>query len=48
MRERGLFAIHQVCEQADDKADAVRLNVYVKDQQKEALPGVSWQRMIRL
>ena len=23
MRERGRFAIHQVCGQADDKADAV-------------------------
>jgi hypothetical protein len=28
MRERGLFAIHTVCEQADDKADAVLLDVY--------------------
>ena len=28
MRERGLFAIHTVCEQADDKADAVLLNGY--------------------
>jgi len=28
MRERGLFAIHTVCDQADDKADVVLLNAY--------------------
>jgi hypothetical protein len=28
MRERGLSAIHTVCGQADDKADAVLLNDY--------------------
>ena len=28
MRKRGLFVIHMVCGQADDKADAVLLNGY--------------------
>jgi len=28
MRERGLRAIARLCEQADDKADAVLLDVY--------------------
>ena len=37
-RQRGLFAIRQVCEQADDKADAVLLTVYLKNQHEEALP----------
>jgi hypothetical protein len=31
MRERGLAAIHWVCGQADDKADAVLLDSYLKN-----------------
>jgi hypothetical protein len=46
-RQRGLFAIRQVCEQAEDKADAVLLRL-PKDQHEEALPGIARQRMIRL
>ncbi len=34
MRERGLFAIHQVCGQADDKAGAVPCGrLHAKDTQ---------------
>jgi len=32
MRERGLFAIHRVCGQADDKADSVLVTAYLARQ----------------
>ena len=37
MRERGLRAIARLCEQADDKADAVLLDSYKKGERRQQI-----------